>query len=171
MIPFLIAAFLLYFPYVWCHIRKEPLSEYGLVWTLTPEALRECLLLAMLTLVPLTPIAIYWPGARVPHFFPMKETLSFLASGIAAAIIEETFFRGWMQTLFSRSLRPLLSITIVSCIFAASHMFVNPGPLRLATFVPGLIMGFLRFRHGTVLPGILYHALGNIWSVWFFPIP
>ena len=63
MIPFLIAAFLLYFPYVWCHIRKEPLSEYGLVWTLTPEALRECLLLATLTLVPLTPIYLgRFPG-------------------------------------------------------------------------------------------------------------
>jgi membrane protease YdiL (CAAX protease family) len=171
VLPILVAAFLLYFPYAWCYFRKEPLSDYGLLWIASPRALRESVLLIVLTLIPLTPVAIHWPGAHVPHFFPPRETVSLLASGIAAAIIEETFFRGWLQTLVSRFLNPVLSIVLVSFVFAASHMFVTPGPLRLATFFPGLVMGYLRFRHGTVLPGVVYHALGNVWSVWFFPLP
>jgi membrane protease YdiL (CAAX protease family) len=30
-------------------------------------------------------------------------------------------------------------------------------------------MGWLRWRHGSVMPSILYHSFGNVWSVWFFP--
>jgi len=30
-------------------------------------------------------------------------------------------------------------------------------------------MGYLRDRHGSVLPAILYHWIGNIWSIWLYP--
>ena len=55
--------------------------------------------------------------------------------------------------------------------FALSHLIVLTGWLRVATFFPGLIMGLLRYRNGSVLPSILYHALCNVWAVWWAPIP
>lgn len=32
-------------------------------------------------------------------------------------------------------------------------------------------MGWLRLKHGDVAPAVLYHLLGNIWAIWFFPHP
>ena len=46
-----------------------------------------------------------------------------------------------------------------------------PAWLRLATFFPGLVMGVLRHRNGFVLFAIVYHALCNVWVVWWAPLP
>ena len=40
---------------------------------------------------------------------------------------------------------------------------------RLCTFFPGLIMGWLKYRYQNLFPPALFHFIGNIWSIWFFP--
>lgn len=171
MIALAVAAFMLYFPYIWCRLRREPRSTYGLGWELSRTALRNVLLALALTLVPLTVIALHWPGQSLPRGTGPIEALPLALSGTVAAVVEETFYRGWLQTLAARRLGAPISIITVSALFAASHLIMHPYPLFLATFFPGLVMGYLRHRHGSVLPAILYHALGNLWSIWFFPLP
>ena len=164
-----IAAFMLYFPYIWCRAKKESPDVYGLRWFMTKDAWRNVIMLTIITLVPLTPIAMRWPGEQIPYRLNLSAVFELLGSGVAAAFIEETFFRGWMQTILSRKIGPLPAIVAASFLFACTHLIINPSWVRFATFFPGLVMGWLRWRHGSVMPAILYHALGNVWSVWFFP--
>lgn len=171
MVALAIAAFMLYFPYIWCCLRREPLTSYGLRWNMTRNSFRDVTIALALTLVPLTVIAMQWPGQTLPRPTSVMDALPLALSGTVAAIVEETFYRGWLQTLIVPYVRPTLAIGIVSAVFATSHLIVHPHPIFLATFFPGLVMGFLRYRNGSVLPGILYHALGNVWAIWFFPTP
>ena len=168
----LAAAFMLYFPYIWCGRRGEPEEAYGLRWFMGEGAWEDALLLSAGTLVPLTVLSLYWPrflGVGGPFCPGLWDALNMLGGGLAAAFIEETFYRGWLQTLFVRRWGPWVAVPLASLLFALSHLFVAPSWLRLATFFPGLVMGFLRHHHGSVLPAILYHAICNVWSVWWMP--
>ena len=168
IVSLFIAAFLLYFPYIWCRKKKEPYEAYGLHWFMTKDAWYDVIMLSVFTLVPLTPIAISW-SSQIPYKLSFTTVLELLGSGIAAAFIEETFFRGWVQTILSRKIGVFYAIILTSFLFACTHLIISPSWIRFATFFPGIIMGWLRWRHGSVMPSILYHAFGNVWSVWFFP--
>ena len=165
---------MLYFPYEWCRRRHESEIFYGLKWFLTKQAKRDVLIALAVTLIPLTVITFYWPiewggrGLKHPDFW---NALDALCGGIAAAFIEETFFRGWLQTLTIKKFGVILGILSASLLFALSHLIALTGWLRVATFFPGIIMGILRHRNGSVLPSIIYHAVCNVWAVWLAPIP
>ena len=173
VISFVIASFMLYFPYEWCRIRHESEISYGLKWFLTKQSKRDVIIALALTLIPLTVITFYWPyewggrGFKHPDFW---NALDGLAGGVAAAFIEETFFRGWLQTLTVKKFGVYIGIFIPTLLFALSHLIVLTGWLRVATFFPGLVMAVLRHRGGSVLPSIIYHALCNVWAVWLAPV-
>lgn len=85
------------------------------------------------------------------------------------AVAEETFFRGWLQTVLSSRFAAPWAILITAVLFGLAHLASPYAPFALLAFFPGLVMGLLRHRHGSVLPAILYHWFGNIWSIWFYP--
>ncbi len=167
------AAFMLYFPYTWCRWKNENEEDFGLKWYVTSKAKREVFIALAITLIPLTVAVIFlpssWGGGVKTHSF--WKTLDILGGGIAAAFIEETFFRGWLQTLAVRKLGTYAGIIISTAIFASVHLIANSSPIRLATFFPGLVMAALRHRNGSVMPSIIYHAVCNVWAVWFSPLP
>jgi membrane protease YdiL (CAAX protease family) len=99
----------------------------------------------------------------------MNTAVALAVSGTVAAVVEETFFRGWIFTIVRRRLGPGTTIIIISLLFALSHLFLKVHWLRIATFFPGLVMGYLRERTENIVPGMIYHGIGNIWSIWFFP--
>lgn len=169
MTAFLAAAVMLYGPYLWCYVKKEPIKDYGLRWTLSKRSIIEVILCAVATLLPLTVIALNWPGGNLPRTIQPSYILSLMAAGSVAAVVEEVFFRGWVQTLTTKAWTPATSILFTSLIFSLCHLFIKVHWLRMATFFPGLIMGVLRYRHGSIAPSVLYHLIGNIWSIWFFP--
>lgn len=169
------AAFMLYFPYEWCRFRHEDERDYGLKWYMTGKSIRDVITALALTLIPLTIISLYfWPaewggrGLKHPTFI---QAVDYLGGGIAAAFIEETFYRGWLQTLITRKLGVIAGILLASLVFALSHLVVLTGWLRVATFFPGIVMGILRHRGGSVMPSIIYHAVCNVWAVWLAPVP
>ena len=172
VIGLLIATFMLYFPYAWCSRRGEVEEVYGLRWFMNRKAWNDTILATLLTLVPLTFVSFYWPrawGRGGPFRHDPWTALNMLGGGLAAAFIEETFYRGWLQTLLARRWGPWMAIPFTSLLFALSHLFVAPGWLRVATFFPGLVMGALRYRNGSVLPAIVYHGVCNVWAVWWAP--
>ena len=172
-IGLVVAAFMLYFPYEWCKRRGEPEEIYGLKWFLTSKSKRDVIIALAVTLIPLTVITFYWPyewGGRGLKHPTLWQALDYLGGGIAAAFIEETFFRGWLQTLTVKKFGVYFGIFITTLIFALSHLIALTGWLRVATFFPGIVMGILRHRGGSVLPSIIYHAICNVWAVWFAPI-
>ena len=78
-------------------------------------------------------------------------------------LIEEIAFRGAIQGSVSRVIGPLPSVIAVSLLFAVSHL----DPIRmLPLFLTGLVLGWARHRSGSVLPGIVIHALNNIVALW-----
>ena len=167
-----IAAFMLYFPYFWCGRRGESEESYGLRWYMRRGAWRDTAVAVLGTLIPLTFVSMHWPsewGGAGPFNPSAWKALNMLGGGVAAAFIEETFYRGWLQTLATRKWGAWISVPLVSLLFALSHLFVAPGWLRVATFFPGLVMGLLRHRNGSVLPSILYHGICNVWAVWWAP--
>ncbi|MCL1875684.1 MAG: SYNERG-CTERM system CAAX-type protease [Synergistaceae bacterium] len=169
IISLIIATFLLYFPYIWCKRKNEQYEAFGLRWFMTKDAWHNVIVLTMFTLIPLTPVVMNWPGGQIPYRLSYTLIFELLGSGIAAAFIEETFFRGWVQTILSRKIGAFYAIIFTSFLFACTHLIINPSWVRFATFFPGLVMGWLRWRHGSVMPSILYHSFGNVWSIWFFP--
>jgi membrane protease YdiL (CAAX protease family) len=170
--PLVAVAVMLYGPYLWATARKEPLDEYGLALRPRKRAFAGSLVAAILTLVPLT-AAVYigWPAQTWPRAVPFRAVLSFASAGLVAAVSEEVFFRGWVQTLLGRILHPVLAVVVASALFALSHLVFRSDPFYLLTFFPGLVMGWLRLKHGDIAPSILYHFLGNLWAIWFFPRP
>ncbi len=168
MTAFVLFSFMMYFPYGWCALAGESRDSYGLIWEVSSQALRDVTAAAAITLVPLTALSLYYFSSRLPS--PEAGTaFSQVLSGLAAAVAEETFFRGWLQTLLKRRLSSFGAIFLASALFGLAHLASPHAPFALLAFFPGLVMGFLRDRHGSVLPAILYHWIGNIWSVWFYP--
>ncbi|MBQ9574017.1 MAG: CPBP family intramembrane metalloprotease [Synergistaceae bacterium] len=173
VIGLIAAAFMLYFPYTWCKRKNESEESYGLKWFMTRQAKIDVIIALAVTLIPLTVIVMYLPrswggGLKTPSFW---NALNILGGGIAAAFIEETFFRGWLQTLAVRKLGTVIGIILTTAIFALIHLIAVRKLIRLLTFFPGLIMALLRHRNGSVMPSIIYHAVCNVWAVWFSPLP
>ena len=161
---------LVYTPFLWCRYRRETPESYGLSWRIDARSLAECLVVTAIVLVPLTLLSLNWPVESLPRQSAPMRTLNLAASGVAAAIIEEIFFRGWVQPLFRKKFSALLSVIFTSAIFALSHIFVAQTPFLFAVFFPGCVMGFLRERHGNIATATIFHGLGNLWAIWFAPL-
>lgn len=88
---------------------------------------------------------------------------------LVVAAPEEFFYRGYLQTQIQtlldrkrvRRLNPALAIVITSLAFATAHI-MGGNLMRLNTFFPGLLFGFLRLKTGGLLAPILCHALCNV---------
>jgi membrane protease YdiL (CAAX protease family) len=87
------------------------------------------------------------------------------------AVAEEVFFRGYVQgnilrfinTLkFGRyRIKSIVCIVLSATCFAAAHVIVHGQMVSAVTFLPGLILGWLFIRTGSLLAPILFHGLAN----------
>jgi len=113
-----IAVIMLYLPYLWCRVRHENTAAYGLDWKADKYAICFTLCISAVVLVLLTPIALNWPNVTLPHKRSASAALNMIAAGLAAAIIEETFYRGWIETLLKRKISVYAASIIVNILFA-----------------------------------------------------
>jgi hypothetical protein len=102
----------------------------------------------------------------------LSEPLLFAAFAVAWPLLEEWLFRGMLQPALIRSAwgaREAWSITtanvVTSLIFAAVHLASHPPEWAAATFVPSLIFGYFRDRHGSMAPSAVLHVFYN--TGWF----
>ena len=149
--------------------RAKDVSPFRVVFE--KKAIAQTLIITAFTLSMLTAVALVWPWDDLPHRRPFDLVLKLIISGLAAAVAEEIFFRGWMQPMLRKRYSATVSIVAVNLVFAPLHLIAAPYFISLLTFFPGLIMGWLRERYGNILPSIIFHFLGNVWSIWFFPSP
>ena len=149
--------------------RAKDVSPFRVVFE--KRAIAQTLIITAFTLSMLTAVALVWPWDDLPHRRPFGLVLKLIISGLAAAVAEEIFFRGWMQPMLRKRYSAAVSIVAVNLVFAPLHLIAAPYFISLLTFFPGLIMGWLRERYGNILPSIIFHFLGNVWSIWFFPSP
>jgi ABC-2 type transport system permease protein/sodium transport system permease protein len=87
-----------------------------------------------------------------------------VAALIVQAIAEELFFRGFVWNALAGVLPWTWTLLVTSFAFALAHVVMG-GPLGLERLVPslllGLVLGVLRARSGSVLPGMVMHAVHN----------
>lgn len=79
--------------------------------------------------------------------------------GLLAPIAEETVFRGAiLRSLLGWTKRHWVAIAISALLFALVHG--NPAQMPHA-FCVGLLLGWLYYRTGSVIPGIAFHWVNN----------
>ena len=88
-----------------------------------------------------------------------RNVFGIISITIMAPLVEELLFRGAIQGyILRKGMKPLNAILIASAIFGIVHM--NPIQIPFA-FAIGLIFGWLYYRTGSVVPGIIGHFINN----------
>ncbi|RMG17820.1 MAG: CPBP family intramembrane metalloprotease [Planctomycetota bacterium] len=145
----------------------DPLVAHGLLGRprgLLGAGLVSCLLLGLYVLAV---AAAHGGGPRSP--VPWGSALGLLVHDLCfVALPEEYFFRGVLQPALEGRRRVRWvgaevgrGLVVASLLFALCHLVWLPDPRRLLVFFPSLWFGWLRGRTGSVLPGVLAHALAN----------
>ena len=123
-------------------------------------------ILALGTLIPST-----WLGEQIPYEMPaemeamlneiMRNRWGYLAVGILAPLTEEVVFRGAVLRVLLKLFGQRwhwLPIALSAVVFGLVHgniqQFVH------ATLI-GLILGWMYYRTGSILPGIVFHWVNN----------
>jgi ABC-2 type transport system permease protein/sodium transport system permease protein len=87
-----------------------------------------------------------------------------LAMAVAPGVCEELFFRGFFYGGVRQHFKPIATILITAIAFALFHVVMAGGaaPERiLPSGLMGLLLGWVRHRSGSVIPGILLHVVHN----------
>lgn len=111
-----------------------------------------------------------WTRAELPPISADLFEFAFVQI-VVVAIPEELFFRGFLHEKLERALPPKRSIAgggvgwalvISSALFSITHLSTGLDPRRLAVFFPALAFGWMRSATGSILAGVIAHALSNI---------
>ncbi len=83
----------------------------------------------------------------------------YLAIGLLAPLAEELVFRGAiLKVLLNSRLSVVNAIVVSALLFALVH--ANPAQMPYA-FLIGLLLGWMYWRTGSILPGMAYHWVNN----------
>lgn len=165
------------------HLRRRGASWQGLGLHVAdwPAALRQAVGTVALVLAPLLGLAAVLDRIE-PYRHPIVDFLAehrdaaslalvWLAACVVAPIVEELFFRrilqGWLEQRLTPSLGAAqaggLAIAGASVLFAGAH--VGQGLAWVPLVGLGIVLGVLARQTGSIVPGILAHALFNAVSV------
>ncbi len=80
-----------------------------------------------------------------------------------APFFEELFFRGFLQPLLSRSLGIIAGISITAIAFGSLHAPEYDWAWQYALIITlvGAVLGWIRARTGSIIPGTVLHACYN----------
>lgn len=88
-----------------------------------------------------------------------RNVFGIISIAIMAPLVEELLFRDAIQGhLLRKGMKPLNAILIASAVFGIVHM--NPIQIPFA-FAIGMIFGWLYYRTGSVVPGMIGHFINN----------
>ena len=88
-----------------------------------------------------------------------RNVFGIISITIMAPLVEEFLFRGAIQGhLLRKGMNPWAALFIASAIFGIVHM--NPIQIPFA-FAIGMIFGWLYYRTGSLVPGIVGHFINN----------
>ncbi|MBU2968264.1 CPBP family intramembrane metalloprotease [Pseudoalteromonas sp. C2R02] len=89
---------------------------------------------------------------------------------IITCVVEEAFFRGFIQTKLSNKLNPVLAIVITSCLFGIAHFAGGLAYVLVAT-IAGVLYGFTYLYTGRLSAAIAVHFILNIGHLLLFTYP
>ena len=90
----------------------------------------------------------------------LKDRWGYVVIGLLASLSEEMVFRGAILRSLLRSSRLSVwgAIALSALMFSVIHL--NPAQLPHA-FIIGLLLGWMYYRTGSILPGVAYHWANN----------
>lgn len=90
----------------------------------------------------------------------LKDRWGYVVIGLLASLSEEIVFRGAILRSLLRSSRLSVggAIALSALMFSVIHL--NPAQLP-HTFIIGLLLGWMYYRTGSILPGVAYHWANN----------
>lgn len=86
---------------------------------------------------------------------------------VLPAVVEEIAFRGIIQHRFEKVVEPWLAITAASLLFSAAHFTVLSAPYLAVT---GALLGWMKWKTGSIYPPMLAHFIHNYIVVTWFDI-
>jgi membrane protease YdiL (CAAX protease family) len=159
-------------------IQKRNLPEFGFSF----GRIRNSLVILGWTCVVVFPV--FFAGLLLLKSFglslPLQPTMPqgqnliswILYQFLYVAVAEEVFFRGYVQGNMLRlvsaeeprqyDMQKWIVITLSAVCFATAHVIIGGHIIFVLTFVPGLILGWLYIRSGSLLAPVLFHGLANI---------
>ncbi len=118
---------------------------------------------------------IFWFRPDPDLLWPLHQPRDLLFLGILYPLLEEVIFRGGVQGYLLRreaGARRYAGITlanlVTSLIFTGLHFIAHPPLAAAAVFLPSLIFGYFRDRHGDLRAPIALHMYYNIGYFWLF---
>ena len=117
-------------------------------------------ILASMVFINLCSEFIDLPNWMENDFFAMSRNLfGILSVAVMAPVVEEFLFRGAIEGhLLRQGKKPWTAIFISALVFGLIH--INPAQVPFA-FAIGLVFGWLYYRTGSMMPGILGHFINN----------
>lgn len=106
--------------------------------------------------------------------WPLREPVLFLWPALLYPVMEEIVFRGLVQDLAHRHLRPWRlgplshANVLTSLLFTGLHFMVHPPLWAAAVLVPSLVFGFFKDRYRSLTAPILLHVFYNAGYFWLF---
>jgi membrane protease YdiL (CAAX protease family) len=89
--------------------------------------------------------------------FPEEAIVFFIC--VFPAVAEEIAFRGLLQHWLQVALSPRRAILLASALFSAMHFSILGAPYL---FVAGCLMGWVKWKTGSLYPSMLIHFLHNL---------
>lgn len=93
------------------------------------------------------------------HYAPFTIFFTLLAAVVVAPICEEIFFRGYFFGGLLRGVNVWLATLISALLFTLVHGDIGSA---LPLFTIGLVLPILRWRTGSLWPGVALHTLNNL---------
>lgn len=82
-----------------------------------------------------------------------------LGVAVTPAIMEELVFRGILQKGLLRNAKPRTAIILSSILFMLMHLSVEQ---MAFTFLCGLLLGYMAYKSGSILPSMAFHFVNNL---------
>lgn len=95
---------------------------------------------------------------QTAHYAPITTICTLIGAVFVAPFCEEIFFRGYLFAGLLRGVHVWLAALIATALFTLVHGDLGSAVLLFAI---GLILAGMRYRLGSIWPGMVLHALNN----------
>ncbi len=112
-------------------------------------------------IIPLPPEMLEVFRADLASKTGMEKALVLTGVGIAAPFVEETLFRGAIQTTFERRSGVTKGVMMASLIFGLMHFQIA---WLIQLLVMSVFLGWMAWRWNSIIPAVILHAANNLLS-------
>jgi len=144
-----------------------PLKDFGFAWPkMTVLGLWLGLWIVWMVLTEMAiPVLGLEQAKPWANFSPLIIVLRIVAIGVLGPMSEELLVRGVLFTAISKRVGSLGAIGICAVVWAMAHYRYGWGTVVLIA-LDGVFLGAARFHSRSIVPPIIMHMIGNLFSIY-----